>query len=124
MAAEAPFGLTVGIATCNRPDALRRCLASIALIDDLVTEVIVVDDASDPPIDPVLQQVPERQQQRQPERVADLGDRHHQRRRAREVRRGHRGAAEVGAHEAGAHEARVHGHSRRGDAGFEGAVAS
>jgi GT2 family glycosyltransferase len=59
MAADAPVGLTVGITTRNRPDALRRCLASIALIDDLVTEVIIVDDASDQPIDPVLQQVPE-----------------------------------------------------------------
>jgi GT2 family glycosyltransferase len=59
MAPDAPLGLTVGIATRNRPDSLRRCLASIALIDDLVTEVIVVDDASDPPIDRVLQQVPE-----------------------------------------------------------------
>jgi GT2 family glycosyltransferase len=59
MAADAPAGLTVGIATRNRPDALRRCLASIALIDDLVTEVIVIDDASDSPVDPVLQQVPE-----------------------------------------------------------------
>src|ERR1700687_3769784 len=59
MAADEPLGLTVGIATRNRPDSLRRCLASIALIDDLVTEVIVVDDASDPPIGPVLQQVPE-----------------------------------------------------------------
>jgi GT2 family glycosyltransferase len=58
MAADAPFGLTVGIATRNRPDALRRCLASIALIDDLVTEVIVVDDASDTPIAPVLDLVP------------------------------------------------------------------
>jgi GT2 family glycosyltransferase len=59
VAADAPLRLTVGIATRNRPDALRRCLASIALIDDLVTEVIVVDDASDLPIDPVLQQIPE-----------------------------------------------------------------
>jgi GT2 family glycosyltransferase len=59
MATDAPAGLTVGIATRNRPDALRRCLASIALIDDLVTEVIVIDDASDSPVDPVLQQVPE-----------------------------------------------------------------
>ena len=59
MAADAPSGLTVGIATRNRPDALRRCLASIALIDDLVTEVIIVDDASDRPIDPVLKQIPE-----------------------------------------------------------------
>jgi len=59
MSTDAPLGLTVGIATRNRPAALRRCLASIALIDDLVTEVIVVDDASDSPIDPVLQQIPE-----------------------------------------------------------------
>src|ERR1700692_4820945 len=59
METESPIGVTVGITTRNRPDALRRCLASIALIDDLVTEVIIVDDASDRAIDPVLQQVPE-----------------------------------------------------------------
>jgi GT2 family glycosyltransferase len=59
MATDAPSRLTVGITTRNRPDALRRCLASIALIDDLVTEVIIVDDASDRPIDPVLKQIPE-----------------------------------------------------------------
>jgi len=58
MSADAPLGLTVGIATRNRPASLQRCLASIALIDDLVTEVIVVDDASNPSIDPVLRQVP------------------------------------------------------------------
>lgn len=51
--------LTVGIATRNRPKALVRCLKSIALIDDMVTEIIVVDDASDSPVRAVLAQVPE-----------------------------------------------------------------
>ncbi|OFW26924.1 MAG: hypothetical protein A3H97_21995 [Acidobacteria bacterium RIFCSPLOWO2_02_FULL_65_29] len=50
--------LTVGIATRNRPKALVRCLASIALINDMVTEIIVVDDASDPPVGPVLGEAP------------------------------------------------------------------
>jgi len=59
MTVDAPLRLTVGIATRNRPDALRRCLASIALIEDLVTEIIVVDDASDAPIAPVLRRIPE-----------------------------------------------------------------
>jgi GT2 family glycosyltransferase len=58
MSTDGLSGLTVGIATRNRPASLQRCLASIALIDDLVTEVIVVDDASNPSIDPVLRQVP------------------------------------------------------------------
>ena len=54
-----PVTLTVGIATRNRPKALVRCLESMALIDDMVTEIIVVDDGSDPPIRPALQQVQE-----------------------------------------------------------------
>ena len=49
--------LTVGIATRNRPQSLVRCLNSIELIDDLVDEVIVVDDSSEPPIGPMLRQV-------------------------------------------------------------------
>lgn len=52
-----PFKLTVGIATRNRPRSLVRCLNSIALIDDLVGEVIIIDDSSDPPIRPVLHEV-------------------------------------------------------------------
>ena len=56
MAAEPPT-LTVGIATRNRPKALVRCLESIALIEDLVTEIIVVDDSSDPPIEAFLARV-------------------------------------------------------------------
>jgi GT2 family glycosyltransferase len=51
--------LTVGIATRNRPKALERCLASLALIDDVVTEIIVVDDASDPPAREILPRVQE-----------------------------------------------------------------
>lgn len=49
--------LTVGVATRNRPDALLRCLRSLALIDDIVGEIIVVDDSSDGPLDSVIRQV-------------------------------------------------------------------
>jgi GT2 family glycosyltransferase len=41
--------ITVGIATRNRPLSLVRCVESLALLDDLVTEIIVADDASDVP---------------------------------------------------------------------------
>lgn len=41
--------LTVGITTRNRPESLRACLASIAVIQDLDPEVLVFDDASSPP---------------------------------------------------------------------------
>jgi GT2 family glycosyltransferase len=50
--------LTVGIVTKNRPDTLRRCLSSLALIADVLAEVIVVDDTSDEPIDETLRQLP------------------------------------------------------------------
>lgn len=56
---EPAFKLTVGIATRNRPQSLVRCLNSLALIADLVGEVIIVDDSSDPPVGPVLGQVSE-----------------------------------------------------------------
>src|SRR5438552_1275933 len=45
-----PARLTVGITTRNRPQSLLRCLASLDLLDDLITEVIVVDDSSDIPV--------------------------------------------------------------------------
>jgi len=51
--------LTVGVVTRNRPDSLARCLASLALLHGRLREVIVVDDASDVPIDGVLAQVPQ-----------------------------------------------------------------
>lgn len=41
--------LTVGIATRNRPAALRRCASSLSLIAELVSEVIVVDDSGESP---------------------------------------------------------------------------
>lgn len=47
MSAPEPL-LTVVVCTHGRPNDLRRCLASIALLDDPV-EAIVVDSASDPP---------------------------------------------------------------------------
>ena len=50
--------LTVGIATRNRPQSLRRCLESLVLIQDLVGEVIIVDDTSNPPIGESLGPVP------------------------------------------------------------------
>ena len=50
--------LTVGVVTKNRPDTLRRCLSSLALIADLLAEVIVVDDTSDIPVDAAIRQIP------------------------------------------------------------------
>ena len=43
-------GLTVGVTTRNRPQSLLRCLASLDLLGDLITEVIVVDDSSSVPV--------------------------------------------------------------------------
>jgi GT2 family glycosyltransferase len=39
--------ITAGIVTHNRPEMLRACLASLALVSDLLAEVIVVDDTSE-----------------------------------------------------------------------------
>jgi GT2 family glycosyltransferase len=50
--------LSVGITTRNRAGALLRCLESIALIEDLVSDIIVVDDSSDPPIGKALESAP------------------------------------------------------------------
>lgn len=58
MSAEPTARLSVGIATRNRAGSLLRCLASMALIDDLVSDIIVVDDSSDPPIGDRLQGAP------------------------------------------------------------------
>ncbi|HSU15221.1 glycosyltransferase [Longimicrobium sp.] len=46
-----PPSLTVGVATKDRPEALVRCLRSLRLLDGLLAEAIVVDDASDPPVE-------------------------------------------------------------------------
>jgi GT2 family glycosyltransferase len=47
-------GLSIGITTRNRPQALARCLRSLSIVDDLITEIIVVDDGSDVPVSPAL----------------------------------------------------------------------
>jgi len=46
-----PPSLTVGVATKDRPEALVRCLRSLRLLHGLLAETIVVDDASDPPVE-------------------------------------------------------------------------
>lgn len=52
--------LAVGVTTKNRPDSLRRCLASLALLHelDLLSELIVVDDASEIPIESAFADLP------------------------------------------------------------------
>ena len=44
------LALTVGITTRNRLQSLFRCLASLDLLGDVLTDVIVVDDSSDVPV--------------------------------------------------------------------------
>jgi GT2 family glycosyltransferase len=50
--------ISVGIATRNRRGSLVRCLTSLALLDDLIDDVIVVDDTSDDPPADVGDDVP------------------------------------------------------------------
>jgi GT2 family glycosyltransferase len=52
------LALTVGITTRNRQRSLLRCLTSLELLGDLLTEVIVVDDSSDVPAVDCLPLVP------------------------------------------------------------------
>jgi GT2 family glycosyltransferase len=49
-----PGQITVGIASRDRADSLARCITSLAAIDDLVAEVIVVDDGSAAPVEPLV----------------------------------------------------------------------
>lgn len=46
--------LTIGITTQNRPDALRVCLDSVAVLRGLDLEVLVYDDGSEPPADATM----------------------------------------------------------------------
>jgi GT2 family glycosyltransferase len=46
--------VTVGIGTRNRPESLARCLRSLRLVEELIDAVIVVDDGSDTPLEPVV----------------------------------------------------------------------
>ena len=50
--------ITVGIATRNRRQSLLRCLESLALIAELVDEVLVVDDTSDQPLGDLAAEAP------------------------------------------------------------------
>jgi GT2 family glycosyltransferase len=49
--------ITVAVTTRNRPESLLRCLRSLELIEDLVGEVLVADDGSDPPVRDLLDRV-------------------------------------------------------------------
>ena len=51
------FHLTVAICTRDRPDWLRRCLASIAEADGPIRETIVSDDGTDPRTDEVIEEL-------------------------------------------------------------------
>jgi GT2 family glycosyltransferase len=43
-----PRPIAVGITTRNRPQSLNACVASLAIAADLIEEVLIYDDASDP----------------------------------------------------------------------------
>jgi GT2 family glycosyltransferase len=49
-----PTPISVGITTRDRPESLRRCVASLALVRDLVSELLVFDDGSRLPVAPAL----------------------------------------------------------------------
>ncbi len=46
--------ISVGIASHGRPQSLARCIASLAVIDDLLDEIIVIDDGSLEPLEPLV----------------------------------------------------------------------
>lgn len=50
--------VTIGVVTKNRPDSLQKCLSSLALLENALAEVIVVDDSGDVSIAEVLRHVP------------------------------------------------------------------
>jgi len=50
--------ITVGVNSRNRPARLVACLRSLAVLGDLVAAIIVVDDASDVPVDEALRDLP------------------------------------------------------------------
>ena len=55
---EARNRVTVGVVTRNRPEALRACLASLAVLGESLAEVIVVDDNGGVPLDAALAAAP------------------------------------------------------------------
>src|SRR5262245_40923934 len=50
--------LTIGVVTKNRQQSLRECLVSLAILDDALAEVIVVDDTSSVPVETALMYLP------------------------------------------------------------------
>ncbi len=58
MAMPERAGLTVGVTTRNRQQALLRCLSSLSLLGETLAEVIVVDDSSDVPVADSLAALP------------------------------------------------------------------
>jgi GT2 family glycosyltransferase len=52
--AAGPPRITVGIPSRNRPESLLRCIRSLAAAADVIDRVVVVDDASDRPLEPLL----------------------------------------------------------------------
>jgi GT2 family glycosyltransferase len=50
--------VTLGVVTKNRPDSLRECLASLALLGQSLAEIVVVDDTSDVPVADALAPMP------------------------------------------------------------------
>jgi GT2 family glycosyltransferase len=48
--------LTISISTRNRLESLTRCVRSVKLISELVREIIIVDDASDVPLEQPLRE--------------------------------------------------------------------
>src|SRR5262245_16431384 len=55
---RAPSRLTIGVVTKNRPESLRECLASLAVLGDALAEVVVVDDTSTMSIETALANLP------------------------------------------------------------------
>jgi GT2 family glycosyltransferase len=47
---QSPPKLTVGITTRNRPASLERCLESLKHLQHMAPEVLIFDDASEPPV--------------------------------------------------------------------------
>lgn len=52
----APSRLAVGVCTRDRPDALVRCIRSLRALGELEGDVIVMDDGSRVPVEPVLRE--------------------------------------------------------------------
>jgi GT2 family glycosyltransferase len=47
--------LTVGVTTRNRPAALQRCVRSLARLQHLAAQVVIFDDASEQPVDALVE---------------------------------------------------------------------